>query len=44
MRINEDPKDALLRKFQEEIKILREQLAKNGTGEGGQIIEHVVEE
>ena len=44
VRINEDPKDALLRKFQEEIKILRDQLAKNGTGEGGQIIEHVVEE
>ena len=44
VRINEDPKDALLRKFQEEIKILREQLAKNGTGERGQIIEHVVEE
>ena len=45
VRINEDPKDALLRKFQEEIKILREQLAKNGgVGEGGQIIEHIIEE
>ena len=44
VRINEDPKDALLRKFQEEIKILREQLAKNITGEGGQIIEQVIEE
>ena len=44
VRINEDPKDALLRKFQEEIKILREQLAKNSTGEGGQIIEQVIEE
>jgi hypothetical protein len=44
VRINEDPKDALLRKFQEEIKVLRDQLAKNYTGEGGQIIEHVIEE
>ena len=44
VRINEDPKDALLRKFQEEIKVLRQQLAKNITGEGGQIIEHVIEE
>lgn len=29
-RINEDPKDALLRKFQEEIARLREQLEKKG--------------
>lgn len=29
VRINEDPKDALLRQFQEEIKKLREQVAKN---------------
>lgn len=32
VRINEDPKDALLRQFQEEIKKLREQVAKNMTG------------
>jgi hypothetical protein len=44
VRINEDPKDALLRQFQEEIKRLREQVAKNMTGEDGKIIEHVIEE
>lgn len=45
VRINEDPKDALLRQFQEEIKKLREQVAKNmgGVG-GGEIIEHFIEE
>jgi kinesin family protein 3/17 len=32
VRINEDPKDALLRQFQEEIKRLKEQVAKNMTG------------
>lgn len=32
VRINEDPKDALLRQFQEEIKKLREQVAKNMGG------------
>jgi kinesin family protein 3/17 len=32
VRINEDPKDALLRQFQEEIKRLRDQVAKNMTG------------
>lgn len=31
-RINEDPKDALLREYQEEIKKLREMLAKQATG------------
>lgn len=29
-RINEDPKDALLRRFQEEIEQLRKQLEENG--------------
>ena len=43
VRINEDPKDALLRQFQEEIKRLRDQVAKNMTGEDGKIIEHVIE-
>lgn len=31
-KINEDPKDALLREFQDEIKRLREQLDRKGTG------------
>ena len=45
VRINEDPTDALLRQFQEEIKKLRQQVAKNmPVGEGGQVIEHIVEE
>ena len=44
VRINEDPKDALLRQFQEEIKKLREQVAKNMPGEGGEMIEHIIEE
>ncbi|CAM9722802.1 unnamed protein product [Chrysoparadoxa australica] len=34
-RINEDPKDAMLREFQEEIKRLKAQLAAQGDGEGG---------
>ena len=33
-KINEDPKDAMLREFQEEIKRLREQLANDGGGGG----------
>ena len=33
-KINEDPKDALLRKYEEEIKALKEQLA--GGGDGGE--------
>ncbi len=31
-KINEDPKDALLRKYEEEIKALKEQLANGGNG------------
>ena len=31
-KINEDPKDALLRKYEEEIKALKEQLANGGDG------------
>ena len=31
-RINEDPKDAMLREYQEEIQRLREQLAQIGSG------------
>ena len=31
-KINEDPKDALLRKYEEEIKALKEQLANGGEG------------
>ena len=34
-RINEDPKDAMLREFQDEILRLREQLALNQGGGGG---------
>ena len=33
-KINEDPKDALLRKYEEEIKALKEQLASGGNSEG----------
>jgi len=36
-RINEDPKDAMLREFQEEIEKLRRQIAEMGTGGGGGI-------
>lgn len=46
VRINEDPKDALLRQFQQEIKRLREQVAKNlggAVGAGG-TIQRVIEE
>ena len=32
-KVNEDPKDALLRKYEEEIKALKEQLANGGEGE-----------
>ena len=32
-KVNEDPKDALLRKYEEEIKALKEQLAGGGGGE-----------
>lgn len=34
-KINEDPKDALLREFQDEISRLKEQLATRGGGGGG---------
>ena len=34
-KINEDPKDALLREYQDEITKLREQLALLNNGEGG---------
>lgn len=29
-RVNEDPKDALLKKYEDEIRLLKELLAKNG--------------
>lgn len=35
VRINQDPKDALLRQFQEQIKRLKEQVAKNLGGNIG---------
>lgn len=35
--INEDPKDALLRQYEEEIKMLKEALMKMSQGEGGKI-------
>lgn len=44
VRINEDPKDALLRQFQEEIKKLREQVAKNMGGGAPGTIERIIEE
>ena len=34
-KINEDPKDALLRKYEEEIKLLKEQLNNGGSANGG---------
>lgn len=34
----------MLRQFQEEIKKLREQVAKNMGGVEGQMIEHIIEE
>ena len=34
-KINEDPKDALLRKYEEEIKLLKEQLNNGGSADGG---------
>lgn len=37
VRINEDPKDALLRQFQEEIKRLREQVAQSLGGQPGAV-------
>ena len=42
-KVNEDPKDALLRKYEEEIKALKEQLA-NGGGDIGTIDEYGDEE
>ncbi|GLC55847.1 Kinesin-like protein fla10 [Pleodorina starrii] len=36
-KINEDPKDAMLRQFQEEIKKLKEQLAARQAGGGGPV-------
>lgn len=44
VRINEDPKDALLRQFQEEIKRLRQQVANSLGGQGGMVVERVIEE
>ena len=38
-KINEDPKDALLREYQDEITKLREQLALLNNGTGGDAIE-----
>ena len=46
VKINEDPKDALLRQFQEEIKRLRQQVAKNMGGVIGSSghVERIIEE
>jgi uncharacterized membrane protein YukC len=46
VRINEDPKDALLRQFQEEIKRLREQVAQSigGVSMEGAVHERIIEE
>ncbi len=44
VKINEDPKDALLRQFQEEIKRLKEQVANSiQGGPGSYSIERIVE-
>ncbi len=44
-KINEDPKDALLRKFQEEIESLKQELAKRAgkvyTGKPGETVSHI---
>ena len=41
-RINEDPKDAILRKYQEEIEVLKQELAKRTgkvyTGKPGEMV------
>lgn len=42
VKINEDPKDALLRQFQEEIKRLREQVALSMGGQPGMVIEKII--
>ncbi|KAJ1566037.1 Kinesin-like protein kif3b [Nowakowskiella sp. JEL0078] len=44
-KVNEDPKDAMLREFQEEIKKLKAELeSMEGCGTKGQIIQEIVEE
>ncbi|KAK3728942.1 hypothetical protein QZH41_016806 [Actinostola sp. cb2023] len=43
-KINEDPKDALLREFQKELEKLKAQLAEDGEGSGGSSSEEEVEE
>lgn len=44
VKINEDPKDALLRQFQEEIKRLKEQVANSIQGvPGSHNIERIIE-
>lgn len=45
VRINEDPQDALIRKFENEIKSLKEQLAQGmGSMEGGvKIVEKIIQ-
>ncbi|KAJ3304161.1 Kinesin-like protein kif3b [Kappamyces sp. JEL0829] len=43
-KVNEDPKDAMLREFQEEIKRLKQMLEEGGpVGENGEIIQEVEE-
>ena len=45
VRINEDPKDALLRQFQEEIKRLKQRLANNMSGvPGSKTVEMIIQE
>ena len=40
-KVNEDPKDALLRQYEEEIKKLKEQLANGGSGENVEKVKKV---
>ncbi|KAM3134225.1 hypothetical protein pb186bvf_013645 [Paramecium bursaria] len=44
-KINEDPKDAMIREYQEEINRLKDELQRKGLGQGGQkrITEQVIE-
>jgi hypothetical protein len=42
-KVNEDPKDAMLREFQEEIKRLKKMLEDGEAGENGEVIEEVEE-
>ena len=42
-KVNEDPKDALLRQYEEQIKLLKEQLNDKSNGASPQVIEKIIE-